>query len=240
MLVPYLFLLSLTGANALNLLKRQSSSDSSTDSFDVCLPTNSTGFPDLNAPCNAWSRIQQLCVYGEQIRSILDSADLNDYSQVGTGDMKEHSPGYQRDCICSSQQFDQMRGCMACYDAHGGDSQAIFEPQAIESFSSSYCAASATPTVGYPSAILGVIGGAEETGSASSGLSSSNSGSIGTQTDVSMYYTAAASGSDAWDVVLPTGSSATFSNLSTSDGQIVPTAAVQKVESTPRSGLTFH
>ena len=170
-------------------------------------------------------------MYGEQIQSILDGAGLNDYAQIDNDDMKEHSPGYQRDCICQSQQFDQMRGCMACYDAHGADSQALFEPSAIESFSSSYCAVTATPTVGYPTAILAIISETEDTGSASSSPSSA-SNSIGTQTDVSLYYTPSASGSQAWDVVLPTGASATFSSLKTSVGQIVASAAVEKHTST--------
>lgn len=232
MIAFQLLVFSLTGASAFGLSRRQDS-DANEDSPDACMPTNSTGFPDLNAPCNAFSRIQQLCVYGEQIRSILDGAGLNDYAQIDNEDMKEHSPGYQRDCICQSQQFDQMRGCIACYNARNGDSQALFEPSAIESFSSSYCAVTAMPTVGYPTAILAITSETEETGSANfSPLSSSTSGSIGTQTDVSLYYTPAASGAQAWDVVLPTGASATFSNLKTSAGQIVATAAVEKHTST--------
>lgn len=229
MLALSLIAAGLTGTSAFILAERQQS-DSSEDTYDnVCMPTNATGYPDLTAPCNSWSRTQQLCVYGEQIRGIVDAAGLNDYDQVSDGSMKEHHFEYQRDCICQSQQFDQMRGCMACNDVVGGDSGAIVPSSAINSFSSSYCAVDTTPTVGYISAMNSVLASAGEATDLPTASSSSHK-SLGSKTDVSLYYTPAATGASAWDVGLPTGISATFSSLRTSEGQIVPTASAREAD----------
>jgi hypothetical protein len=144
--------------------------------------------------------------------------------------MKQHSFGYQRDCICQSQQFDQMRGCMACEEALSGESGSILAPSAIESFSSEYCAVSATPTHGYIAAINSVLASAaEEIDYLTISLHSSQS--VETKTDVSLYWTPSATGVSAWDVGLPTGESATFSSLHTSGGQIIPTAAAREADS---------
>jgi hypothetical protein len=229
MLTLRLIATGLTVASASKIAERQQS-DSSDDAYEnICQPTNSTGYPDFNAPCNSWSRTQQLCVYGEQIRAIVDGPGLNNYNMVDES-MKQHSFGYQRDCICQSQLFDQMRGCMACNDALGGDSQSVIASSAIESFSSAYCAVSATPTRGYVAAINSVLAKvAEETDVPIS--SSSPPISSGSKIDVSLYYTPSATGASAWDVGLPTGESATFSNLHTSGGQIIPTAAAREADS---------
>ena len=228
MLTLHLIATGLTGASAFMVAKRQES-DSSEDVYEkICMPTNSTGFPDFSAPCNSWSRTQQLCVYGEQIRPIVDDPGLNNYEKVDGESMKQHSFGFQRDCICQSQVFDQMRGCMTCNDALGGDSGSIIASSAIESFSSSYCAVATTPTRGYVAAINSVLAEvAEQTDVPTSSSSSPNH--FGSETDVSLYYTPSATGASAWDVGLPTGVSAAFSSLHTSGGQIVPTADAGEV-----------
>ncbi|GAB7331474.1 hypothetical protein MBLNU13_g02880t1 [Cladosporium sp. NU13] len=229
MLTLRLIATGLTVAGASKIKKRQQP-DSNQDPFeDICQPKNSTGFPDFNAPCNSWSRTQKLCVYGEQVRTSVDGPDLYNYDMVDES-MKQHSFGYQRDCICQSQQFDQMRGCMACNDALSGGSGAILAPSAIESFSSEYCAVSAIPTRGYIAAINSVLASAAEEIDYST-ISLRSSQSVETKTDVSLYYTPAATGVSAWDVGLPTGASATFSSLHTSGGQIIPTAAARVADS---------
>jgi hypothetical protein len=230
MLTIHLIATGLTVASASIITERQQS-DSSDDAYEnVCQPTNSTGHPDFNAPCNSWSRTQQLCVYGEQIRAIVDGPGLNNYDEVDGNSMKQHSFGFQRDCVCQSQLFDQMRGCMACNDALGGDSQSIIASSAIQSFSSSYCAMATIPTRGYVAAINSVLAEvAEQTDVPISSPSSPNS--LGSKTDVSLYYTPSATGASAWDVGLPTGESARFSSLHISGGQIVPTAAAREPDS---------
>lgn len=226
MLALSLIATGLTVAGAFKITERQQS-DSSEDPFDdICTPTNSTGYPDLNVPCNSLSRTQQLCVYGEQVRAIVDGPNLNDYDKV----MRQQSFTYQRDCICQSQLFDQMRGCMACQQALSGGSGPIFAPSAIESFSSEYCAVAPTPLRGYTAAINSFIASATEEMDYST-ISQSPSQAVMTKTDVSLYYTPAVTGVSAWDVGLPAGSSATFTSLRTSGGQIVPTAAAGEAES---------
>lgn len=216
----------LTVAAASQIIERQQS-DSNEDPFeDICEPRNSTGYPDFNAPCNSWSRTQKLCVYGEQVRGSLDGPGLHNYDMVDDS-MKQHSFGYQRDCICQSQQFDQMRGCMACNDALSGVSGSIIAPDAIESFSSEYCAVSATPTRGYIAAINSVLAQAAEEIDYST-ISLRSSQPVETKTDVSLYWTPSATGVSAWDVGLPTGASATYSSLHTSGGHIIATAAARE------------
>ncbi|KAM0708234.1 hypothetical protein Q7P35_004884 [Cladosporium inversicolor] len=229
MLTLRLIATGLTVAGASKITERQES-DSNEDPYEsVCQPTNSTGYPDFNAPCNSWSRTQKLCVYGEQVRASLDGPGLHDYDMVDDS-MKQHSFEYQRDCICQSQQFDQMRGCMACNDALSGMSGSVIAPNAIESFSREYCAVSATPTRGYIAAINSVLAqAAEEIDYSTTSLRSSQT--VETKTDVSLYWTPSATGVSAWDVGLPTGASATFSSLHTSGGQIVATAAAREDDS---------
>jgi hypothetical protein len=229
MLTLRLIATGLTAASASRITERQQP-DSSDDGYEnICQPKNSTGYPDFNAPCNSWSRTQKLCVYGEQVRASVDGPDLYNYNMVDES-MKQHSFGYQRDCICQSQQFDQMRGCMACEHALSGESGSIFAPSAIESFSSEYCAVSATPTHGYIAAINSVLASAAEEIDYST-ISLHSSQYVETRTDVSLYWTPSATGVSAWDVGLPTGESATFSSLHTSGGQIVPTAAAREADS---------
>ena len=229
MLTLRLIATGLAVAGASKITKRQQSDSNENPFEDICQPKNSTGFPDFNAPCNSWSRTQKLCVYGEQVRASVDGPDLYNYDMVDEN-MKQHSFGYQRDCICQSQQFDQMRGCMACNDALSGGSGAILATSAIESFSSEYCAVSATPTRGYIAAINSVLASAAEEIDYST-ISLRPSQSMETRTDVSLYYTPAATGVSAWDVGLPSGVSATFSSLHTSGGQIIPTAAAREADS---------
>jgi hypothetical protein len=239
MLTLRLIATGLTGASAFMVAERQQS-DSSEDAYEnICQPTNATGFPDFSAPCNLWSRTQRLCVYGEQIRGIVDGPGLNNYGDEDGKAMKQHSPGYQRDCVCQSQLFDQMNGCMACNDALGGDSRSLIASSAIESFSSEYCAVSATPTRGYIAAINSVLAEvAEQTDLPTS--SSSPINSLGDKTDVSLYWTPSATGASAWDVGLPTGISATFSSLHTSGGQIIPTAAARGADSGTGSKISTN
>ena len=239
MLTLRLIAIGLTIAGAFQVTERQQS-DSSEDAYEnVCMPTNATGFPDFSAPCNLWSRTQRLCVYGEQIRSIVDGPGLNNYGDEDGKAMKQNPPGYQRDCICQSQLFDQMQGCMSCNDALGGDSRSLIASSAIESFSSSYCAVATIPTRGYIAAINSVLAEvAEQTDLPTSSSSALNS--LGSKTDVSLYWTASATGVSAWDVGLPTGTSATFSSLHTSGGQIIPTAATREADSGTDSKISTN
>jgi len=187
---------------------------------DVCLPTNSTGYPDFNAPCNAMIAIQYQCTYGaaaglELINELFGSAVAPNTNSSCPPDLPAaQDNSTQRACVCSSQFFNQVTGCVDCQVGHGDSSVKAISPSYISSVSAAYCAASSTPTAGLGDYLAGLIA---PTGS-SSAASSSFTDPIGNKTAVSYYYTAPVTGTAGYLVPSSTG------GASTSNGQIVPTA----------------
>jgi len=97
--------------------------------------------------------------------------------------------------------------------------------------SSTYCAASATPTIGGTDFIVSFLN--PSSGPLAAAFTpSSFSDPIGNRTDVSLYYTPSATGSAAWIVAMPTISgnsrSVSYSSVNTVSGQIVPTAVFSR------------
>jgi hypothetical protein len=225
MITLRLIAIGLTGVSAFMLTGRQDSNSSKNAYEDVCLPTNAAGLPDFSAPCNLRSRTERLCVFGEQIRGIVDSSGLDNYGEKDGHPMSHQLYRNQRDCICQSQLFDQMEGCRACFYAVVGDARYLYASSAIKSFSSTYCAVTAMPQAYYV-AMDSVLEALDEKTDPPTSVSSPPN-PFGSKTDVSFYWTPSATGVSAWDVRLPTRATATFSSLHTSEGQIIPTAGVE-------------
>ncbi|KAF1826898.1 uncharacterized protein K489DRAFT_374983 [Dissoconium aciculare CBS 342.82] len=181
---------------------------------DVCLPL-ANGKPDFNAPCNGMLAIQYQCAFGPAAG--LDLVNQL-FSTTSTGS-ELTLPAYQsnstqRDCICSSQFFNAVNGCLACQKGHGDQSARDVTPSYISSVSSAYCAASSTPTVGLADYLAGI----PEPTSTNTAATSAFSDPIGNKTAVSLYYNAPVTGTSVY--LLPTSTGA----VKTSNGQIVATA----------------
>ncbi|KAI5367795.1 hypothetical protein Slin15195_G029280 [Septoria linicola] len=213
----------------------------------VCMPTNSSGYPDFDVSCNAVAAIQAQCIYGagyldvlsefygsslkedKRKRAAADSSGDDNDPMVDNRIAPEQSNETQRVCLCESQFWDQISGCLACYKAHGGDmaSEASVPKSALTSASSAYCAASATATAGLADYLFAFINNFSTTSaSRPTGTASVRfRDSIGNKTEVSYYYTAAATGTAAWSISQPTNTSGSASYTTTNivDGQIRPT-----------------
>ena len=112
----------------------------------MCMPQKANGSLDLTAPCNQWAILLQSCTSG------LPPSDIYN-STVGTTllystDSPPQSPANQRLCACESYYFDTMAGCNACWAAHGANDKFLYSDNILTSMSSSYCAATATPSGG--------------------------------------------------------------------------------------------
>jgi hypothetical protein len=213
---------------------------------EICMPTNETGFPDFNAPCNAVSAIELECIYGASgLATWLAELQGSTDSSYGIDDSTPMlSNTTQRDCICQSQIFNGMTGCTDCYLKHGmsqadyANEGPAFEPSLISSFSSSYCAATNTPTLGFQDVAYNIASTfltATATDVSSSALTSTFTDPLGNNTAVSLYFTPSVTGTAAYVVAEATvtpsngtvtsGSSTSESVATNSAGQIVATAA---------------
>lgn len=250
--------LAASGAYA-SLHKRQDGSDdierqNSQVIQQACVLYDSFGRPDWSAPCNAIEAIVYQCQYGPEIFQQLNISytsyggendsetlrrrtnlrrQIDDAPDAGSdSDPKELDPATQRTCICESQFFEQARGCVDCYRAHGGEQYASeLGVGNITSISSSYCAATMTPTQGFASYFGGIVDATSSTAS-----QTPISDPLANQTAVSLYFTASVTGTPAYIVAqattMPASSSgngtATVSYTSSNivSGQIAPTASV--------------
>lgn len=185
----------------------------------VCLPTNSSGYPDLDAPCVINDLITLQCTYG--ITDIF--SDNSDNSTYGPdGERNRTSPASQQLCICGSQYFNSLFGCLECAEKHGvGAAVPSIASSRISTFSSSYCAASYSPTTDAEIYYFNAFS-SDYNNAIPRQTSTAYTDPIGNKTDVSLYYTAAVTGSAAY-VVSPSLSGS--SGIVTSNGQIVATAA---------------
>ena len=195
---------------------------------EVCLPLNSTGYPDYNAPCNAMLAIQYQCAFGPEQGLALINSVFGPNADSSSDDFpvpQERDNSTQRACVCSSQFFSQVTGCLACQKGHGDSSAEGVTPQYLSSISSQYCAASVTPTAALADYLANI---AEPT--STNTATSSFSDPIGNKTAVSYYWTPSVTGTAAY--LIPTSTGA----LSTSDGQIKPTATVNNAAGTSDNG----
>lgn len=134
----------------------------------------------------------------------------------------------QQVCYCSSQIWENIAGCESCIVMHGSRSAdaPIYNPEALSKMSSTYCAASSTPTNSLEDYLFSLMF-PRTTASASPGV-------LGTSTDASLYFTASSvTGTDAYIVPSPTLTIAP----SVKDGQIRPTA-VANLETPTTSTIT--
>lgn len=227
--------------------------------------------PELTLPCNAIDAIRYECLLGPKIGLpyfIARSQGKQEFTVDGQtikiygNNFEPHELGNstQRDCICMSQYFDQSAACRQCYARHG-DTQLehlgtygglSFEDARVErQFSSSYCAATNTPTAdfvhevrsfppaqpptttnpwnGYATDIPDAYESSiEEAADATS--TDIFRDPLANKTDVSLYYTPSVTGSAAYVLGGPTntadaGTSDFFSTTNVVDGQILPTAS---------------
>lgn len=142
----------------------------------------------------------------------------------------------QRVCICESSFWDQIAGCVACYAKHGSlELEGTLPESVLQSASSTYCAATATASVGLAeflySMAIGVTPSATPTATGDGSSSVKYADPIGNKTEVSYYYTQAVTGTAAWSVPHATGTSGSISFTTTNiqDGQIRPTASVSGI-----------
>ncbi|EMC97957.1 hypothetical protein BAUCODRAFT_67483 [Baudoinia panamericana UAMH 10762] len=217
-----------------SLLPRQGSSQQDpSDYLDyVCMPTNSSGYPDFNAPCIAVQAITAECIYGAAGLSVIMASGSDNGAEIDE-DTPMLSNSTQRNCVCQSQFFNALSGCNNCYKAHGAPSglDGYVDQSFIASASSSYCAVTNTPTAGLADVLYGYA-----TGSVASSLqsvastasqTSTFSDPLGNNTAVSAYFTPSVTGSAFWVVAqaTQTASNSTGSSSGSVSGQIVATSA---------------
>ncbi|EME48038.1 hypothetical protein DOTSEDRAFT_105468, partial [Dothistroma septosporum NZE10] len=211
----------------------------------VCSPTNSTGYPDWSAPCNAAQAIEVQCMYGEAyFQQLLTQygagGSLTKRQSSDSGDDQDapmQSNATQRTCICQSQFWDQASGCADCFKTHGAsEADAGLTNNDIASLSSQYCAASTTPTLGLDQWFFQYAQSAISTSATTSAASSSFSDPIGNKTDVSLYFTPSVTGSAAYVVAQATGS--TMSSASAVSGQIKATASANNAAASGKASST--
>lgn len=227
--------LAIAGSSASISDKRQlfeASEPTQEDQFNaqiqsVCLPRNSSDMLDFNAPCNALRAIQAQCMIGSDGLKYLNPQHADEYD-----DPDQLPVETQRACICQSQHTDMMIGCFACFKEHGSTNvEFVTTPDKIHSFMEDYCDAD-KPARDYANAIIELAPEDEDdtssTTSSDSSAATTFTDPIGNTTDVSLYYTPSVTGTAAYIPAVPTpeGSvaNATYTSMSTSDGQIVPTA----------------
>lgn len=222
----------------------------------ICNPKNSSdGHLDFDAPCNAITAIKYQCIWGAAGYNAVTSNTGGSLDTLENGGTAAFSNISQQVCICQSQFFDQWQGCEDCIEAHGAakwettyGSSAWVPKSVIQSFSSSYCAANATPSVGFAHAQLSAVA---KYASTRSRASVSFSDPVGTLTAVSWYFKPKITGSQAWVLAQATetvsSGASTETTVSgsaaTSGGQIVattppqPPAPVTTRASTSSSGI---
>lgn len=230
---------------------------------------------DLSLPCNAVDAIRTECELGPKIglpyflaryhgrlNFTVDGQTIDIYG--GDFDIQEQSNATQRDCICMSQYFDQSAACKECYKRHGyaqlsrdgingGINQAdsLMDARVQQMFSSSYCAATNTPTAGFAREVRSFPPAQEPTttnpwNGYATDIPNAYESSIeeaadatstrlfidplANETDVSLYYTPSVTGSAVYVVAEAAGTAGDFGpgTLSTTkvvDGEIAPTAS---------------
>lgn len=192
----------------------------------VCSPSNATGYPDLEFPCNAVQAIQAQCIYGTTGLDIImgdenpspSSSAQKRQSSPDDSLPKAQSNATQQVCFCKSEFWSLTAACASCYSAHGDhELEKSAGKSAVESLSEKYCAASATPSLGLADYLFQFAGDFE---ASSSPKTSKFKDSIGNKTEISYYYTASVTGSQAWVVADPTATSGVVK-----DGQLVATAS---------------
>lgn len=214
--------------------------------FPVNAPTNGNnawlGTANLDAPCWVVQTILLECRYG---RLLTDFSAEDGTLYPGTTEWindPEQSPRDQQVCLCQSQWWAEVEGCLKCGAAHGA-SGVVSAPSAaqLSSLSSSYCAASRTPSPALLGPLITQVS-AFPPGASSLWYSSTRlCDPLSSKTAVSLYFTPSVTGNAAWTVgegypdgdawpttpITTTGSSVNIMN-----GQIVATPTSTSAAST--------
>ncbi|KAK4505587.1 hypothetical protein PRZ48_003550 [Zasmidium cellare] len=207
---------------------------------EACNPSNSSGMPNFDAPCNAVVAIEYQCIYGPDYLTAAANAgpynrlrrrQSDDSDDDDDASLPMQSNSTQRTCICESQFFDQVQGCANCYTAHGSTEDmdsGLADKSAIASLSSAYCAVSATPSLGLADYLFDWAENYNSSNPATS-TPSTMSDPIGNKTDVSLYFTPSVTGTAAWIVAEATSGASSGMGSITSEntvsGMIRPTAS---------------
>ncbi|KAI9797933.1 MAG: hypothetical protein M1835_005769 [Candelina submexicana] len=149
---------------------------------DLCFPSNATGEPDFNAPCNQIELLFEKCLYGGD--NSTNSNSTNEYTERTVLGASQ-----QQQCFCKTNDFFQYYGgCNNCYRLHGANiTNGILPQPYISMISSSYCTSA---TVGLGS-FLRTWKPASTIAATSAG---GNTDVLGTKTDVSQYFTTTSGG----------------------------------------------
>lgn len=201
---------------------------------NICAPGLSNADTNLKAPCNIHAYIGLECTYGQKINVNKNGLE------IPTGKTKSNST--QRLCICESEYFNAALGCVACFQAHGGAQDEPVPSSVINSLSSAYCAATATPSLGifdYQQVYLDKPQFSSLLSSSSGTATSTFSDPIGNKTDVSLYWTAPVTGTAILDIGEFTGT-AKPTTTDVLKGEIVATASpsAQNTATTTGTGNT--
>jgi hypothetical protein len=215
--------------------------------YASCFPGILNNQTDWSAPCPAMQAIQGQCTWGpdalEAVKRMINSQGSDTDLIDETWEMQP--PELMRACLCSSQYEDMVLGCGACLAGYGLRQSSVrrlgitSNATIMGEWSKLYCDASKTPNEDSFSDAYEIISGDaddSDDSSDSSSVSLAATATISRATAVSIYFTPSVS--SAYIVDLPTASSSanqshpnawyTYSSLSTSDGQIVPTAVAAK------------
>lgn len=224
--------------------------DQCNDNDNVCKacqppPSTSNGHIDWSMPCWAARAISVQCSYGPEGLELFEKAQQNPGELTFGRGWWPQPPDVERACMCSSQFAEMALGCATCWEKHGADAEYIHDQAltanatAMDEMMALYCDVDLTPTEDSQNDAMdevlqdgGVLGESE--------TSATFDDPIGTSTDVSFYFTPSVTGSSAYVVAMPTANSTsgrehsnawyTYTSLSISDGQIVPTAAAKANE----------
>jgi hypothetical protein len=185
----------------------------------MCSPPTADAVYNLTFPCNQNDVIQTQCYYGRTFDEVWNST-TGDY--VNTSSWTPQGPLNQRLCACESQLFDTLAGCNSCYKAHGAGLGRLDEAE-VSSMSSSYCAASSTPTVGLLHMMSEYFNSPQVTSKLHSAISeaktSTYSDPLAGSTAVSYYYTPSVTGTAVFNIAGVTHG-ATPTTTKVADGQI--------------------
>ncbi|MCJ1430729.1 hypothetical protein MMC27_000079 [Xylographa pallens] len=109
---------------------------------ELCLPANSTNYPDLSAPCNVLQYVTYYnCSYGYTNLTKIVEDGLNWFYNP-----EEVSATLQQACYCDETYWEYVAGCNACYNLHcsSADNCTGVPEQYLSAESSSYCSSPAT------------------------------------------------------------------------------------------------
>lgn len=197
--------------------------------------------PDWTAPCAAVQAIQAQCSWGpdalEWVQNQVQSRMEGEEPEFLPDTWEQQPPELVRACYCSSQYAEMVLGCGACLEGHGIDPEAgsgmTSNTTAMRKWSELFCDVDASPTQEDMSEAFEIALG-HDPAVVPMSVTSTASNTLGNATDVSLYFTPSVS--SAYVVAMATATSNgnhsnawfTYTSLSTSDGQIVPTAIAEK------------